>query len=56
MNVACKSTRRFAVLDPYGPPAIPFDKPKSGELKSPMGVAKFTLLSKLRAEMANVRL
>ena len=54
VNVTCKSTRRFAVLDPYGPPANPFDCPNNGELKFPTGSARFTLLKMFRPDTANV--
>ena len=55
-NVTCRSTRRLAVLDEYGPPTSPLDSPKRGELRLPMGVARFTLFKTFRAEIANVRL
>jgi hypothetical protein len=54
-NVTCRSTRRLAVFEEYGPPASPLDSPNSGELKFPTGVAKFTLLSTFRADTAKVK-
>ncbi len=48
--------RRFAVEEEYGPPASPFESPKSGELKFPIGCARFTSLKMFRAATASVTL
>ena len=48
--------RRLFVELENGPLAKPFDMPKRGEVSVPIGVAKFTWLKTLRAEMLNVRL
>lgn len=48
--------RRFDVDCEKGWPANPFERPKSGELKFPTGVAKFTWLKMFREDTENVKL
>ena len=55
-NIACRSMRRLAEADENGPPPIEIDCPKNGELKLPTGGPGFTLFSRFRAMMLNVRL
>ena len=47
---------RLDVAVEPNPVANPFDCPNNGELKFPMGVARFTLLKIFRAATLNVRL
>ena len=56
LNIACNSIFRFAAALENGPPARAIDCPKLGELRTPTGVAAFTLFSTFRALTLNVRL
>lgn len=47
---------RFADVDENAPPARLFDCPKNGELITPMGAARFTLLKTFRPETLSVTL
>jgi hypothetical protein len=48
--------RRFAAGEEKNPPTSAFDRPKSGESRTPIGVARFTLLKTFRALTLKVRL
>jgi hypothetical protein len=46
----------LAAGEEKNPPTSPFERPKSGEGTTPIGVAKFTLLKTFRALALKVRL
>src|SRR6516164_10745412 len=46
---------RFAVCELNGPPASALDSPNCGEVRIPIGVARFTLLNVFLTLTANVR-
>ena len=48
--------RRLAADEDQGPPAMPVDVPKNGELRLPTGGDRFTKLKMFRAEAVNVML
>ena len=54
--MACNSIFRFAAGLENGPPAKATDCPKFGELRTPIGVAAFTLFRTFRALTVKVRL
>src|SRR5438309_7869129 len=56
LNVACSSSLRIAAWLENGPPASATDRPKLGEATTPIGAARFSRLSTLRAFTLKVRL
>ena len=56
LKVACRSMRRTATPVENGPPNRPLYRSKKGDPRTPPGLAKFTLLNRLRAEVLSVRL
>jgi hypothetical protein len=56
LKVACTSMRRTATPVENGPPNRPLYLSKKGDPSTPPGLAKFTLLNTLRAEVLSVRL
>ena len=56
LNDACSSIFRFEAALENGPPAKPFDSPNRGEVRFPIGVARFTWFRTLRAFTLKVRL
>jgi hypothetical protein len=55
-NEACNSIRRLEAELENGPPASALDSPKSGEVRFPIGVARFTWFNTFLAFTLKVKL
>ena len=56
LNCACRSMRRTATPVENGPPKRLLYLSKNGDPRTPPGLARFTLLNRLRADALSVRL